>query len=140
MHGGFTYLQQGQAAGKVYGRRHTAYDSRRFLPGRKRDAVMFSGKERRLLSAPYFRLIRRTDNFYEIQSKNTGHFWIIQKNRASRRYPVTIYHKHTRYTPYYHRHGQSYTVLSALQQIESHDIYQMNGKKAVCSGQMQNCL
>lgn len=94
---------------------------------------MFSGKERRLLSAPYFRLIRQIDNFYEIQSRNTGHFWIIQKNRASQRYPVTIYHKHTQDTPYYHRHGQSYTVSSALKQIESHDIYQINGRKAVCS-------
>lgn len=51
-----------------------------------------------------------------------------------------IYHKHTQNTPYYHRHGQSYTVLFALQQIESHDIYKMNGRKAVGSGQMQNCL
>lgn len=61
---------------------HAAYDSRRFLPSRKRNAVMFSRKEQQLFAAPYFRLIRRTDNFYEIQSKNTGHFWIIQKNRA----------------------------------------------------------
>lgn len=99
---------------------------------------MFSGKERRLLSAPYFRLIRQTESFHEIQSRNTGHFWIIQKNRASQRYPVTIYHKHTRDTPYYHRHGQSYTVLSAIQQIESHDIYQMNGRKAVCTVQTKN--
>ena len=101
---------------------------------------MFSRKEQRLLSAPYFRLIRQTDNFYEIQSKNTGHFWIIQKNRISQRYPVAVYHKHTQNTPYYHRHGQSYTVSSALQQIESHDIYQMNGRKAAGSRQVQDCL
>ena len=140
MHREFQDLQQGQAAGRSSGRLHAAFNSRQFSPGRKKDAIMFSRKEHRLLSAPYFRLIRRTDNFYEIQSKNTGHFWIIQKNRISQRYPVTVYHKHTQNTPDYHRHGQSYTVSSALQQIESHYIYQMNGRKAAGSRQVQDCL
>lgn len=91
---------------------------------------MFTQKECRLLSAPYFRLIRQTDTFYEIQSKNTGHFWIIKKNQITQQNLIIIYHKHTQGTPYYHKHGQARNVQSALQQIKSHDVYQMNGRKA----------
>lgn len=34
---------------------------------------MFTQKEHSLLTAPYFKLIRQTDDFYEIQSRCTGH-------------------------------------------------------------------
>ena len=91
---------------------------------------MFTQKECRLLSAPYFRLVRQTDTFYEIQSKNTGHFWIIKKTQTAQQNPIIIYHKHTRETPYYHKHGKARNVQSALQQIKSHDVYQMNGRQA----------
>lgn len=90
---------------------------------------MFTKKDHRLLSSPYFRLIRQTDAFYEIQSLNTGHCWIIRKHHSSGNSPVIIYHKHTLKTPYYHKHGQSYTVQSAVQQIKSHDAYQLNGRR-----------
>lgn len=90
---------------------------------------MFTQKECRLLSAPYFRLVRQTDTFYEIQSKNTGHFWIIKKTQITQQNSIIIYHKHTKSTPYYHKHSKARNVQSALQQIKSHDVYQLNGRQ-----------
>ena len=97
------------------------------LCGMQGGSVMFTKKEQRLLSAPYFRLIRQTAIFYEVQSWNTGHCWIIQKPYTSGDSSVHIYHKHTLKTPYYHRHGQSHTVQSAVQQTKSHDASRWTG-------------
>ena len=69
--------------------------------------LMFTAKERSLLTSPYFRLIRQTDDFYEIQSRCTKHCWIIQK------------------------HGHASTVSSAVRQIKSHDVWQLNGRRAM---------
>ena len=62
--------------------------------------LMFTARERTLLTSPYFRLIRQTDDFFEIQSRCTKHCWIVQKLSYDR-YPVRIYHKHTKGTAYY---------------------------------------
>ena len=86
---------------------------------------MFTAKERTLLTSPYFRLIRQTDDFFEVQSS-----WIVQKLSYDR-YPVRIYHKHTKGTAYYHRHGHASTVSSAVRQIKSHDVWQLNGRRAM---------
>lgn len=93
--------------------------------------AMFTQKELSLLTSPYFKTIRKTEDFYEIQSQCTGHCWIIQKPYVYKKHPIRIYHKHTKGTPYYHRHGQSYTVQSAICQIKSHDAYQMDGRRMV---------
>lgn len=90
---------------------------------------MFTQKEHLLLTSPYFKLIRQTDDFYEIQSRCTGHCWIIQKPSSYDQHPIRIYHKHTKGTPFYHRHGHSYSVRSAIRQIRNHDAYQLNGRR-----------
>ena len=90
---------------------------------------MFTARERTLLTSPYFRLIRQTDDFFEIQSRCTKHCWIVQKLSYDR-YPVRIYHKHTKGTAYYHKHGHANTVSSAVRQIKSHDVWQLNGRRA----------
>lgn len=87
-------------------------------------------RERTLLTSPYFRLIRQTDDFFEVQSRCTKHCWIVQKLSYDR-YPVRIYHKHTKGTAYYHRHGHANTVSSAVRQIKSHDVWQLNGRRAM---------
>lgn len=130
MAGKIHFLQKGQDADRIREECRLAYDSRWISGKIQGEAVMFTPKECRLLSAPYFRLIRQTDAFYEIQSKNTGHFWIIKKPQTAQQNPIIIYHKHTRETPYYHKHGKAWNVQSALQQIKSHDVYQMNGRQA----------
>jgi hypothetical protein len=92
--------------------------------------LMFTAKERALLTSPYFRFIRQTDDFFEIQSRCTKHCWIVQKLSYDR-YPIRIYHKHTKGTAYYHRHGHAATVSSAVRQIKSHDTWQLNGRRAM---------
>ena len=92
--------------------------------------IMFTAKERALLTSPYFRLVRKTDDFYEIQSRCTKHCWVVQK-LSHDRYPVLIYHKHTRETAYYHKHGHADTVSSAVRQIKSHDVWQLNGRQVL---------
>ena len=47
------------------------------------------------------------------------------------RHPVRIYHKHTKGTAYYHKHGHDSTVSSAVRQIKSHDVWQLNGRRAM---------
>jgi len=103
-----------------------------YLPRRERRGVMlmFTAKERALLTSPYFRLIRQADDFYEIQSRCTKHCWVAQKLSYDR-HPVRIYHKHTKGTVYYHKHGHADTVASAVRQIKSHDVWQMNGRCAM---------
>jgi len=44
---------------------------------------MFTTPEIRLLSNPYFQLIRLTDNLAEIKSKPTVHYWVIKKTTRS---------------------------------------------------------
>ena len=83
--------------------------------------MMFTPKEHSLLTAPYFKLIRQTDDFYEIQSRCTGHCWIIQKPYVFEQYPVRIYH----------RHGHARNISSAVRQIKNHDAYQLNGRRTV---------
>lgn len=40
---------------------------------------MFTKKEKGLIDRAYFKVIRETEGFIEITSKNTKHCWIIQK-------------------------------------------------------------
>lgn len=79
--------------------------------------------------------MRYTDDFYEIQSKNTKHCWIIQKHNFKEKAPIRIYHKHTLNTPYYHRHGFAYSVKSAIQFIKGHDNYVLNPQNATMASQ-----
>lgn len=91
--------------------------------------TMFTQKERTLLNDSYFRLIRQSDDFYEIQSRCTRHCWIIQKPYSYGQYPVRIYHKHNKGTLYYHEHGYACTIRSAIRQIKCHDRYQLDGRQ-----------
>ena len=42
--------------------------------------LMFTAKERTLLTSPYFRLIRQTDDFFEIQSRCRPEEWVVVEN------------------------------------------------------------
>nr|DAV53464.1 MAG TPA: hypothetical protein [Caudoviricetes sp.] len=92
---------------------------------------MFISNEHSLLASSYFKLVRKTDDFYEIQSRCTGHCWIIQKPYSYTKYPVRIYHKHSKGIPYYHSHGHAFSVRSAIRQIQNHDQFQLNGRRHI---------
>ncbi len=84
---------------------------------------MFTQKEIRLITSPYFSVIRQTENYIEFKSKNTGHCWIIHKHSHDDKYPVWVYHKHHQKDEYYHRHWQGYTVEQCIKSIKGHDSY-----------------
>lgn len=79
---------------------------------------MFINKERKLLSDPYFRIIREEEQFVELQSINTGHCWNVFKNQFEREYKVTLYHKHSISDKYYHQQKKCRNVSRALEEIE----------------------
>ena len=90
---------------------------------------MFTQKEIRLLEQPYFQVIRTTETFCEIQSRNSKHCWIISKAPAQDKRPVQLYHKHTIKTAYYHNHASAFNVEHAVKLIKGHDDYVLHPEK-----------
>ena len=84
---------------------------------------MFTTKDIYLLHDPYFIQLRKTESYYELQSISTKHCWIISKAQIPEHKPITIYHKHSLKTTYYHKHRHVNTISQALTQIKSHDHY-----------------
>jgi len=84
---------------------------------------MFTLQETFILADSYFTVLRQTETYFEIMSNNTKHCWIIQKHNHADKFPIWIHHKHTKKTPYYHRHGHSFTVSHAVKIIKGHDSY-----------------
>lgn len=90
---------------------------------------MFTAKQLMMVQETYFDIIRKTECFIELRSKNTKHHWIIMKERGPNKYPYMLYHKHTRKTPYYHKHWQIYTFQQSINSIKSHDDYILRNSK-----------
>lgn len=44
---------------------------------------------------------------------------------------VTLYHKHTADTKYYHKHWETWTVAMAVESIKNHDTYVIENGKTV---------
>lgn len=84
---------------------------------------MFTRKEEQLLHDSYFSIIRETEQYVEVRSKNTGHCWNILKNTFEAKQHVILYHKHTEQAKYYHKHREYRTVTEAIDQIKGHDSY-----------------
>jgi hypothetical protein len=90
--------------------------------------TIFTIPERRLLNAGYFTIIRSDETFYEIKSKNTGHYWIVKKQNSSPSVPIQVYHKHSLQIPYYHKQRSTNTVQRAIEIIKEHDAFAMSHK------------
>ena len=90
--------------------------------------VVWTQREKRELSNPYFKLLKVTEEYYELQSKNTGHLWIVKK-QYFRQPHIMLYHKHSKNIPYYHKQCKIYTVMQAINIIEKHDRYILQANK-----------
>jgi hypothetical protein len=84
---------------------------------------MFTAKELYQVNTNYFNILKTYDDFIEIQSINTKHYWIIKKQITYTRTPLVLYHKHSLLTPYYHKQSRANSINHAIQQIKSHDKY-----------------
>ena len=77
----------------------------------------------KLFGGGYFTIIRIEENYIEMVSNNTRHQWIIFKRSIDSNKPVTLYHKHTADTKYYHKHWETWTVAMVVESIKNHDTY-----------------
>ena len=84
--------------------------------------IIWTKDERKSLKDIYFEVLRITDRYYDLRSRNTGHQWIIIKQRTGN-YSIILYHKHTRDVAYYHRQCGTHTVKQAITIIKKHDTY-----------------
>lgn len=92
---------------------------------------MFTEREKQLLEGGYFTIIRDEEKYIEIRSNNTRHQWIIFKRSIDSNKPVTLYHKHTADTKYYHKHWETWTVAMAVESIKNHDTYVIENGETV---------
>lgn len=84
---------------------------------------MFTNTEKSLIDEKYFKIIRETDGFIEVISKNTRHCWIIQKRHNQGKRKIYLYHKHSSHDAYYHQHNRTFTVGQAIYDIKGHHDY-----------------
>ena len=84
---------------------------------------MYTSPELRLLYNDYFEIIRNTNDFIELKSRNTKHCWIIHKHKFGDNKKIYLYHKHSIENKYYHQHWKTYSVKMAVDRIKGHDKY-----------------
>lgn len=84
---------------------------------------MFTSTEYEIMTLPYFNVINDSPDFFEIQSKNTGHFWAIMPLGNY----VRLYHKYKK-SHKYHFQTDTMSVLDAVLEIVNHDDYKLHRK------------
>lgn len=85
--------------------------------------MSFTKRELSLLRDPYFRILKETEQFVEVESLCTGHCWNIFKNSIEQHMKIMLYHKHSKEKQYYHRQQECRTVSEAVELIKNHDTY-----------------
>lgn len=88
---------------------------------------MFTASEKKYLEDSYFNVLCKDSNYYEIQSKNTKHCWMVQK--PDKNAYVHTMHKYRKSVKCYHDQCDSKTVESAIKKIKEHDRYILGQKK-----------
>lgn len=86
---------------------------------------MFTQKELESIDPNYFKIIKASCFCVTLQSKNTRHYWHIIHIEYPSFQTCQIYHNHNKFGPY-HQHRNSPTLGKAIQEIQSHDYYQIN--------------
>ena len=90
----------------------------------------FTSKEIVTLYDNYFIVSAWERTYFEIISKNTGHYWIIIKpdEQQDREMQIETLHKYQK-NGYYHHQCYSKSINSAVKKIKSHDSYYINKKR-----------
>ena len=87
---------------------------------------MFTSKDLRSLDRKYFTVTQANYCAVTIISKNTNHLWHLEHTG----FGVKIWHSHKPHDRSgFHYHGRARTLGDAIEQIRSHDRWQMNGRK-----------
>ena len=91
-------------------------------------SVLVTPKEDKEKNQTYTCVVRYADYDVTIQSRNTGHYWYLHSTDVPGDTACIIFHKH-RYSHPYHQHGRGNSLRQAIRSIQSHDRWQMNGRK-----------
>ena len=89
---------------------------------------MFDSDQLTAIDAEYFNVITVDEYDVTLQSRNTGHYWYLHCTGVSGEAACIIFHKH-KYCHPYHQHGHGNSLRQAIRSIQSHDRWQMNGRK-----------
>ena len=85
--------------------------------------MRFKKEDMALLKNDYFKVLRVEDRFVSVQSKNTGHCWMIFLKTYDPDRPVVLHHKHSITDEWYHEHKRGWTVAEMVKEIKRHDKY-----------------
>jgi hypothetical protein len=91
---------------------------------------MISKTELKCIDTKYFNVLQMGCFTIYVQSKNTKHYWGIHLEEYPTFRHFRIYHKHNSHDDY-HRHRDARSLTVAIEQIKSHDAFQLNGRKPV---------
>lgn len=85
----------------------------------------------KIIKGGYFKVIRDTEDYIEMMSKNTGHCWVIKYCDRKEDYPYILFHKHGMSIPFYHKHWQTTSFERAVKSIKSHDSYVLSRNRSI---------
>ena len=85
---------------------------------------MFTRKDLKLIDRGYFRVISAGCFGVTLQSRNILHCWYISSEELGSHRSCKIYHTHHEGTAM-HEHGHGRTIDACMEQIRSHDSYQL---------------
>ncbi len=91
---------------------------------------MFDTEQLKTIDSRYFNIIMVDEYDVTIQSRNTGHYWYLHCTGFPGDAACIIFHKH-KYSHPYHQHGRGNSLRQAIRSIQSHDRWQMNGRKRI---------
>lgn len=89
---------------------------------------MFQTESIQKIDPAYFNIIMADESDVTIQSRNTGHYWYLHCAGYPSEESLVIFHKHKFRLPY-HQHGRANRLRQVVKSIQSHDKWQMNGRK-----------
>ena len=89
---------------------------------------MFDVKDLESLDPGYFNIIMANEYDVTVMSRNTGHYWYVHCTGVPGDMACIMFHKH-KYNHPYHQHGHGNSLRQAITSIQSHDMWQMNGRK-----------
>lgn len=89
----------------------------------------FNSYEISLFNSDYFSFFSYTNNTIEVQSHNTGHWWILKIIEPQ---VIRLYHKHKK-CDYYHLQCCVARTKQGLKNIKKHDSFILKKKESVPS-------
>ncbi len=91
---------------------------------------MFSEKDLSAIDRKYFIVVVANEYDVTLISNNTRHVWYIHSAELLDRELCIVFHKHKLSDPY-HNHSRCGSLRKAIRDIQSHDQFQLNGRKPV---------